>query len=56
MVPFENTEVPVPEDFDTALKTLYGASYMTPPPLEKRVSEHSTSEKAAWYYGPETGN
>ena len=52
MVPFENTEVPVPEDFDTALRTLYGATYMTPPPLEKRVSEHSKSEKAPWYYGP----
>lgn len=54
MVPFENTEVPVPEDFDTALRALYGATYMTPPPLEKRVSEHSKVAKATWYYGPES--
>ncbi|MBE6404408.1 MAG: LicD family protein [Lentisphaerae bacterium] len=52
VVLFETITVPVPKKWDAALRTLYGDSYMTPPPVEKRVSEHSKSKKAPWYYGP----
>ncbi len=52
-VPFENISVPIPKGYDACLRSMYGNDYMTPPPLEKRVSEHSLLEKAPWYYGPE---
>ncbi len=54
-VPFENTSIPVPREYDIALKVLYGPDYMTPPPLEKRVSEHSKVPEAPWIYGPTGG-
>ncbi len=38
-VPFEEHEMPVPTDYDTVLKTIYG-DYMTPPPEDKRVIKH----------------
>lgn len=39
-VPFEDTTVIIPKEYDAYLKLLYG-DYMTPPPPEKRVSVHS---------------
>lgn len=56
IITFENLKVPVPKNWDIVLRNLYGDSYMTPPPLEKRVSEHSKSPKAPWYYGPNVEN
>ena len=53
IVPFESITVPVPNGYDACLRSMYGNDYMTPPPLEKRVSEHSLLEKAPWYYGPD---
>lgn len=37
--PFEDTTVIIPCDYDSYLTLLYG-DYMTPPPIEKRVSHH----------------
>lgn len=51
-VPFEGSHVPIPKDYDACLKAMYGSGYMTPPPLEKRVSEHSRMETVPWIYGP----
>lgn len=53
LLPFEDLELPVPAGYDTILRLEYGPDYMTPPPMEKRVSEHSKSDKASWYYGPD---
>lgn len=38
-VPFEDTFLPVPENFDSWLKQIFG-DYMTPPPKEKQVGLH----------------
>ncbi len=38
-VQFENTEMPVPENWDKYLTYIYG-DYMTPPPKEKQVALH----------------
>ncbi len=38
-LPFEDTEIIVPRDYDSYLTCLYG-DYMTPPPAEQQVSEH----------------
>lgn len=38
-IPFENFDMPVPKDYDGFL-TLYYGDYMTPPPVEKRVTQH----------------
>lgn len=38
-VQFEDTEMPVPEDWDKYLTYIYG-DYMTPPPVEKQVALH----------------
>lgn len=38
-LPFEDTEMPVPVGYDAYLKAAFG-DYMTPPPEDKRVSEH----------------
>jgi lipopolysaccharide cholinephosphotransferase len=38
-LPFEDTEIIVPRDYDSYLTCLYG-DYMTPPPVEQQVSEH----------------
>lgn len=37
--PFEDTTVTIPRDYDDYLILLYG-DYMTPPPIDKRVSQH----------------
>ena len=52
IVPFENITVPIPKGHNECLTAMYGRDYMTPPPMEKRVSEHSKADKAPWYYGP----
>lgn len=39
-VPFENTSIIIPREYDAYLKLLYG-DYMTPPPLEERESQHN---------------
>lgn len=39
-VPFGDTTVKIPREYDGYLKCLYG-DYMTLPPIEKRVSEHN---------------
>ncbi len=39
LVPFENTTMPVPVEYDRYLTLLYG-DYLTPPPPEKRVPVH----------------
>ncbi len=39
-LPFEDTTMPVPTDYDTYLKLLY-RDYMTPPPEDKRVPCHN---------------
>ncbi|MBE6758539.1 MAG: LicD family protein [Ruminococcaceae bacterium] len=46
-VPFEKYEMPVPQDYDTVLTTIYG-DYMTPPPEDKRVIKH--------HFGAESGD
>lgn len=38
-VPFEDTTIAIPKDYHDYLSCLYG-DYMTPPPIEKRVSNH----------------
>lgn len=42
---FEGREYLIPDGFEDYLKTVYG-DYMTPPPVEKRVTHHSN--KAFW--------
>ena len=39
LVPFEDTQLPVPERYDEWLKQIFG-DYMTPPPVEKQVGLH----------------
>lgn len=41
LVPFEDKEFFIPKRYDEILINEYGSTYMTPPPPEKRVSEHS---------------
>jgi len=38
-LPFEGVKFPAIKDYDTYLSAIYG-DYMTPPPVEKRVSHH----------------
>lgn len=38
-VPFEDFEISIPAKYEEYLKTVYG-DYMTPPPVEKQVSNH----------------
>ena len=39
-IKFEDSEFPIVADYDTYLSQMYG-DYMTPPPVEKRVTVHS---------------
>lgn len=39
LVPFEDTYLPVPENYDEWLRQIFG-DYMTPPPVEKQVGLH----------------
>lgn len=39
LFPFEDTKYPIPKEFDTYLKKLYG-DYKLDPPLKKQVSHH----------------
>ena len=39
-VPFEDTELPVPNDSKDYLMRNYGENYMTPPPINKRIPIH----------------
>ena len=38
---FEGKQYPVPIKYRTYLKCLFGPDYMTPPPVEKRVTHHN---------------
>lgn len=40
-LPFEGRRIPVPQDVDAALETMYGADFMTPPPESGRVTHHA---------------
>lgn len=40
MMPFDGREIPVPAGYDAMLTTTYG-DYMTPPPIEQRVTHHA---------------
>lgn len=40
MFPFDGREIPVPAGYDAMLTTTYG-DYMTPPPVEQRVTHHA---------------
>ena len=40
MLDYEDIKVPVPSGYDSILRRVYG-DYMTPPPPEKQVSNHS---------------
>ena len=42
MVEFEGKLFPTVSDTDSYLKKLYGDDYMTPPPVDKRVSHHDS--------------
>lgn len=45
-VPFENTELPVPENVEDYLETRFGEGYMENPPVQKRkVSSHVVDYK-----------
>lgn len=50
-MPFDDLEVPMPSGYHELLTREYG-DYMTPPPPEKRVSNHQDSLVAQWKYGP----
>lgn len=39
---FEGEKFPIPGDADDVLKSIYGLNYMSPPPVEKRTSTHSS--------------
>lgn len=39
---FEGKKFPIPSNADDVLKSIYGPEYMTPPPLEKRASTHTS--------------
>lgn len=52
-IQFENIIVPIPKGYRECLTSMYGSDYMIPPPIEKRVSEHSKQPIAPWYYGPD---
>ena len=39
-IPFEDTELPVPNNCHNYLVAKYGQSYMTPPPEDKRYGLH----------------
>lgn len=43
MLPFENTELPAPKDYEEYLTCFYG-DYMTPPPEDKRDNRHNVVE------------
>jgi len=51
MVPFENTEVPVPADYDGYLKEYFG-DYMSLPPESDRIPKHELEPVALWRNGP----
>lgn len=38
-IPFEDTTIKIPDEYDEYLTLLYG-DYMTPPPINKRISNH----------------
>ena len=42
-VKFEQGYYPVAHNYDACLKAAYGANYMTPPPIEKRIAKHTRS-------------
>lgn len=41
MHPYEDTEFPITAEYDNYLRNIYGDDYMTPPPIEERVPQHS---------------
>ena len=40
-VPFEDTSLPIPSDYDSVLRTVYG-DYLSLPPEEQRVATHNS--------------
>ena len=44
-LPFEDMQLPCPKEYDKYLTTLYG-DYMTPPPEDKRDSEHHVAYRS----------
>ena len=50
-VPFDRTEVPVQEDVDGYLRTLYG-NYAQLPPEESRHPAHNGGQPKQWRFGP----
>lgn len=63
-VPFEDTELPIPNGYDNYLSRVFG-DYMIPPPLDQRVSHHEAvfidpyntyTKYKGIYYLKETGN
>lgn len=51
VLPFEQTTIPVPLNFDDTLRALYG-DYMQLPPECDRIPKHSKECRAAWILGP----
>ena len=47
-IKFEDSLFPVPHDYDTLLKTIYG-DYMQMPPVRKQVSKHSFYDEESVY-------
>ncbi|MCR4743336.1 MAG: hypothetical protein K5866_10775, partial [Treponema sp.] len=41
LMPFEDREYFVPQNYKDVLEKAYGPDYMTPPPVDKRVSTHT---------------
>lgn len=42
-LPFEDTEMPVPKEYDRYLRIGYGDDYMSPPPEDQRASVHDVT-------------
>lgn len=50
LIPFENTDIPIPIGFDEMLTAHYG-DYMKLPPIEDRIAKHERENIAPWRFG-----